>query len=273
MKETFKHNFIGVGLVVLFAALFMAVVVFRQMSPALAQGDDLPKVQAGSEWNDLSSDNIHPTFLEAKEKYQAVVPAKERDFAVRRINHIIAAPFSSTEYANNLLPLKGWQNKNVFLIRRKIENNIIQIIEGDGRISIEIRKVDGGILDESKESDAEKVKKLAKQWLPSDLQPIDFHAVDGDAPRVAAWLTERKDKNDEDGVVMSICEAYSDGYSYKYEFVEYTPTVKRLIAAPYLFHDPIVENKPKETKESTPKHERIEIKKELTPEEKKHEVN
>lgn len=103
------------------------------------------------------------------------------------------------------------------------------------------------------------------------LLPTDFHLIKkSHDERIASWVTS--DKPDKDGVALTTCEVYQKGNVIRFTFTEWMPTSARAFAPEYTFTDPVhptyhlPANPP-------PSKENVGIHKELTPEEKAHEVN
>lgn len=121
----------------------------------------------GAEWNDLSVRNLKPSLAEARSFYFAKVPKEQRASTACRISRILAEKWASPEYATHLLPLKGWQGHNIFLVRRKVQPYYIQIEDTGYQITLQVQKIDGSpLLEQSTPSEAQ-IKQFASIWLPS----------------------------------------------------------------------------------------------------------
>jgi hypothetical protein len=243
------------------------------------------------EWNDFTVAGMVPTQARV-ETLRVTAPASERATSTARIGRVLNAEWMRPDLGDHLLALRGWQGGNVFIVRRWVEPYLVQVIEGAGKVIVEIRKTDGTALVEPGTDLAEYAKIAARDFLSDAMQPKDFHAVTGGdrvvvavtgrQPRAASWATW--DKPDADGLVIGICDAYADGVSLRWEFMEEMTGTRIAFAppAPYAFGEPVAPKlwrvrpgieKPESPTRPPSGTEPIKIRPELTPEELQKERN
>jgi len=187
---------------------------------------------AGSEWNDFTSPVFHPTAIEAKAHCVPAVLTSERASALCHIARMTTSRLRTPDNAIHLLPLRGWQGANTFLVRRKVGAHWLQFTDGGGKASLAVCAVDGSPLLVSSGDRAAAIKSLAREWLPDRLQPIEFHLV-LDAGRIATWTTA--DTIDSAGLQFGPCNCYYDGKTVKFEMPKLTPNSKSPVFPPYTF--------------------------------------
>jgi len=185
-------------------------------------------------WNEFVTASFAPTAEEVKQ-FKSTASTADREIAFKHIGRVLRPELAPPVLKDNLLPLKGWHDQNVFVARMCVGQNLVQVTEREGRVTVEIRRADGSPLVEPKTDLATYVLETAKEWLCDTMQPTsDFNIIDPPkASKVATWITG--DEPDSEGFRLQVNEAYTDGSFLRYEVQGFQTTSKRVFPAPYTF--------------------------------------
>ena len=176
---------------------------------------------------------------------------------------LIAAALSpecvTGDLAGHILPLKGWNGSNIFIMRRRMGGQVIQVIDGfRSMLIVQVARADENGLIPSAAIPSERAKALAAEWLGPDLQPSeDFHTVVnphplasqfGEAPCVAVWTTvasynearraqSRKTDEATPMLILDTVTAYLNGESARFEIMKILQYSPIAFPAPYTFEE------------------------------------
>jgi hypothetical protein len=174
-------------------------------------------------WNDWTVDGMAPTMrdvhsLAANEEESA----SARVTSLKRIKRVLTPQLMPAEFAQHLVALRGWQGKNVFVVRHRLGDRLMQVIEGEGRIIVEVRKADGSALAQKAEDLPQLARTVAQEILSEGAQPKDFHVgQERDDSKIGSWVTV--DQVASDGIALERCDVYAQASFVRYEFPEIVP--------------------------------------------------
>lgn len=221
---------------IVMAVIMIGTLGFVLLVYTMALSEEAPEPEY--HWNDFSLAGMAPTAEQVQE-HLSEASSGDRDKAMKYISMVLSPRFAPPSMKGKLRPLKGWQGKNVFLVRGQVDEYVIQIMEAASPLTVTVVALDRQPTESINEcrSFANRVAReiLRKPLLPSAASETHQFVRDGLAG--FAWVAEHP-IDDDLGVRLGIGYYHTNGRFVRFEFPKETPYFASAAPPPYIFPPP-----------------------------------
>ncbi len=136
-------------------------------------------------WNDFDTGGLPPDTPEVQ-AYRAVPLAEEKERCAECLEALLSRQVYTSDLPEHLVGLKGWGGHNVFLVRQRRGEWVVQISERAGQTELTVARADGVPIAEGMEALARLAHPIAQAVLAPGLLPPKFPGL-GLSGRSLGW--------------------------------------------------------------------------------------